>query len=94
MSAANVNHNVQVADVLTKPQGAMIGFEDVAIYDGSDRDYNDFVISIKGIDGNSLGMTDIKDAMADNHNWVDTKIGSDLINYFNTGVLPSQASLV
>ena len=94
MSAANVNDNVQVTDVLTKPQGAIIGFEDVALYDGSDRDYNDFVISIKGIDGNSLGMTDIKDVMANYHNWVDTKIGSDLINYFNTGVLPSQASVV
>ncbi|MTJ51047.1 DUF4114 domain-containing protein [Dolichospermum sp. UHCC 0259] len=94
MSAANVNHNVQATDVVTNAQGAIIGFEDVAIDDSSNRDYNDFVISIKGIDGNSLGMTDIKDVMAYHHDWVDTQIGSDLINYFNTGIVPTQAPLV
>ncbi|MBD2420636.1 DUF4114 domain-containing protein [Anabaena cylindrica FACHB-243] len=88
MSAANLNDNVQVAEVLTGSNKMMIGFEDVALHPKSDRDYNDFVLTVKGVQ--SIGITDIKDVMLHYHNWVDTQIGSDLTNYFNTGNLPPQ----
>ncbi|MEA5621033.1 DUF4114 domain-containing protein [Cronbergia sp. UHCC 0137] len=90
MSAANLNDNVQVAEVLTGSNKVMIGFEDVALDHGSNRDYNDFVIALEGVQ--SIGITDIKDVMAHYHNWVDTQIGTDLINYVNTGNLPPQLS--
>lgn len=85
MSAANLNDTTQVAEVLTGANKVMIGFEDVTLHPKSDRDYNDFVITVEGVQ--SLGITDIKDVMVHYHNWVDTQIGSDLTNYFNTGNL-------
>ncbi|HIK04218.1 MAG TPA: DUF4114 domain-containing protein [Trichormus sp. M33_DOE_039] len=90
MSAANLNDNVQVAEVLKGSNGVMIGFEDVTLHTTSDRDYNDFVITIEGVQ--SLGIADIKNVMVHYHNWVDTQIGTDLSNYFNTGSLPPQIS--
>ncbi|MBD2665523.1 hypothetical protein B6N60_05248 [Richelia sinica FACHB-800] len=85
MSAANLNDTIQVAEVLTGSNKTMIGFEDVTLNSSSDRDYNDFVLSLKGVQ--SIGITDIKDVMVHYHNWVDTSIGADLTNYFNTGVI-------
>jgi hypothetical protein len=85
MSAANLNHTIQVAEVLTGSNKTMIGFEDVTLNSSSDRDYNDFVLSLKGVQ--SIGVSDIKDVMVHYHNWVDTQIGGDLTNYFNTGVI-------
>ncbi|MGH1395758.1 MAG: DUF4114 domain-containing protein [Trichormus sp.] len=90
MSAANLNNNVQVADVLTGSQGTIIGFEDVVLQNGSDRDYNDFVISLQGVQ--SIGITDIKDAMANYHNWVDTVIGNQIVNHFNSNIVQPQVS--
>lgn len=90
MSAANLNNSMQVAKVLTNSQGVMLGFEDVVLNPKSDRDYNDFVITVKGTQ--SIGVTDIKNVMVSYHNWVDTQIGTDLKNYFNTGSLPPQLS--
>ncbi|AUT02901.1 hypothetical protein CLI64_22220 [Nostoc sp. CENA543] len=88
MSAANFNRNVQVAEVLKGSQGVMIGFEDVTLHTTSDRDYNDFVITVEGVQ--SIGVTGIKDVMVHYHNWVDTSIGNDLTKYFNTGIMSTQ----
>jgi hypothetical protein len=90
MSGANFNDHVHVAEVLTGSNGVMIGFEDVALHNGSNRDYNDFVINVGGVQ--SFGITDIKDVMVHYHNWVDTQVGADLSNYFNTGNVPTQLS--
>ncbi|AFZ01805.1 DUF4114 domain-containing protein [Calothrix sp. PCC 6303] len=83
MSAVNLNHDVQVGDVLTGTKGTIIGFEDLSLNGGSNRDYNDFVISVEG--AKSIGITNVKDIMVNYHNWVDTLIGNDIVNYFNNG---------
>ncbi|BAY27663.1 hypothetical protein NIES2100_74880 [Calothrix sp. NIES-2100] len=85
MSAANLNNTVQVADFFTGSKGAVIGFEDVAIDSGSNRDYNDFVISLGGI--KTVGVSNIQDVMAYNRNWVNTAVGTEITNYFNNMTL-------
>ncbi len=80
MSSANISDIHQVAEVATATNGIMLGFEDVPLYSGSNRDYNDFVISVEGV--KSIGITDIKDVMASYRNWVDTSLGNDIFNHF------------
>ncbi|MBD2196022.1 MULTISPECIES: DUF4114 domain-containing protein [Calothrix] len=85
MSAANLNETVQVAEFLTGDKGAVIGFEDVAIDSGSNRDYNDFVISLGGI--KTVSLPTIQDVAIYNHNWTNTQIGTAITNYFNNATV-------
>lgn len=90
MSAANLNNNIQVADVLTGSQGTIIGFEDVVLQNGSNRDYNDFVIALEGVQ--SIGISNIENVMAHYHNWVNTGLGNEILNHFNSDILLPQIS--
>ncbi|BAB77992.1 DUF4114 domain-containing protein [Anabaena sp. FACHB-709] len=90
MSAANLEDQVQVAGVLTGDKGAILGFDDVPLNRVPNRDFNDFVISIQGVQ--SLGISKIENVMAHNLNWVDTAIGQDIINHFQTGIVSSLTS--
>ncbi|MBD2354911.1 DUF4114 domain-containing protein [Tolypothrix sp. FACHB-123] len=87
MSAANLNDTVQVAEFLTGDKSAVIGFEDVAIDNGSNRDYNDFVISLGGI--KTVGLPSIQDVAISNHNWTNTEIGTAITKYFEEMTNPS-----
>jgi hypothetical protein len=90
MSAANLEDKVQVAEVLTGGKGAILGFDDVPLNRVPNRDFNDFVISIQGVQ--TLGISKIEDVMAHNLNWVDTAIGQDILNHSQTGVFSSLTS--
>ncbi|BAY64538.1 hypothetical protein NIES22_46370 [Calothrix brevissima NIES-22] len=51
---------------------------------GSNRDYNDFVISLGGIQ--TVDVTNIQDVIASNRNWTNTAIGTQISNYFFNNV--------
>ena len=81
MSAANLNNQIQFADIVTGAKGTVIGFEDVRIDIGHNQDYNDIVLAIEG--AQSIGFSDIEDVMASNRNWLDTEVGRDIVGYFD-----------
>jgi hypothetical protein len=81
ISDANINHNLQFADILTNNEGTIVGFEDVRLDRGSNYDYNDIILSIEG--AQKVGLTDIEDVISHNRNWLGTSVGSDILNYFN-----------
>lgn len=81
MSAANLDNQIQFADVFTGTEGTVIGFEDVRLDVGRNRDYNDLVLAIEG--AQSIGFSDVEDVMANNRNWLDTEVGRDIIGYFD-----------
>jgi hypothetical protein len=81
MYTANVNDNIQFADVLTNSEGTIVAFEDVRLDEGSNKDYNDIVLAIEG--AQRIGLTDIEDVMASNRNWLTTDVGDDILHYFD-----------
>ncbi|MDJ0572914.1 MAG: DUF4114 domain-containing protein, partial [Pleurocapsa sp. MO_192.B19] len=81
MPTANANDRVQFADVLTGAEGTIIGFEDIHLDLGANRDYNDIVFSIEG--AQSIGFSDVENVIVNNRNWLDTEVGQDIISYFD-----------
>lgn len=80
MAAANVNHQVQFADVANHAGGTVIGFEDVRLDIGSNQDYNDIILAIEG--AQSIGLSAVEDVIANNRNWLNTTVGQDILGYF------------
>ena len=85
MSAANFDDQIHVADIFTGAEGTIFGFEDVRLDRNSNTDYNDIVIAIEGV--KSIGLADIEDVISSNRNWLDTKVGQDIIGYFDDASL-------
>lgn len=81
MSAANVDQQIQLADIFTGAEGTIVGFEDVRLDLGSNQDYNDIVLAIEG--ASKIGLTYIEDVMAINRNWINTTVGQEVVNYFD-----------
>jgi hypothetical protein len=81
ISDANINHNIQIADILTNNQGTIVGFEDLRLDRGSNYDYNDIILAIEG--AQKVGLTDIEDLSAHNRNWLGSNVGADILDYFN-----------
>jgi hypothetical protein len=80
MSAANSNNSIQMAEILNSVQRTIIGMEDV-YRDNSNKDYNDFIISIEGV--KSIDVTDLDGVISHNRQWQNTTVGQDIFNYFN-----------
>ena len=80
MAAANVDNQIQFADIVTEG-GTVIGFEDVRLDIGRNQDYNDIVLAIEG--AQSIGFNNAEDVIANNRNWLDTEVGRDIIHYFS-----------
>ncbi len=85
MSAANLDNQVQFADILTGAEGTIVGFEDVRLDLNSNTDYNDAVLAIEGVQ--RIGLTDIEDVISTNRNWLDTEVGLDIVNYFDSELI-------
>ncbi len=84
MPAANINNQVQFADIKTDTQGTIVGFEDVRLDIGSNQDYNDIILAIEG--AQSIGFDDVEDVIASNRNWLDMGIGQDIVGYFDNSL--------
>ena len=82
MSAANLDNQVQLADIITGKKGTIVGFEDVRLDLNSNTDYNDIILAIEGVQ--RIGLTDIEDVISTNRNWLDTEVGLDIVNYFDS----------
>ena len=82
MSAANLDNQVQLADIITGKKGTVVGFEDIRLDLNSNTDYNDIILAIEGVQ--RIGLTDIEDVISTNRNWLDTEVGLDIVNYFDS----------
>lgn len=85
MAAANLNRQIQSADIFTGAGGTVIGFEDNRLDLGANQDYNDIILAIEGAKG--IGLENFEDVIANNRNWLDTQVGLDIINYFDDSSL-------
>ena len=81
MPEANVNQQVQFADVVSTPEGTVFSFEDVGLNLLSNEDYNDVVIAIEGVQ--QIGFDAIEDVIGANRNWLGTEVGEDILGYFD-----------
>ena len=81
MPAANVNNQIQFADILTGAEGTVVGFEDNRLDIGANKDYNDVILAIEG--AQSIGFDHVEDVMATNRNWLNTEVGQEIIGYFD-----------
>jgi hypothetical protein len=80
MSAANRDRSVQMAEILSSDLGTIIGMEDVN-RNKSNKDYNDFIISIEGV--KSIGVTDLDEVISNNRQWQNTTVGQEIFHYFD-----------
>jgi hypothetical protein len=62
-------------------QNSIVGWEDLPLSSGADRDYNDLVISLEGV--RSIGLTDLSSVINIDRQWQNTTVGQNIINYFN-----------
>ena len=85
MAAANLNRQIQSADIFTGAGGTVIGFEDNRLDLGANQDYNDIILAIEGAKG--IGLENFEDVIANNRNWLDTQVGLDIISYFDDSSL-------
>ncbi len=85
MSAANLDDQIQFADIFTGAEGTIVGFEDVRLDLDSNTDYNDAVLAIEGVQ--RIGLTDIEDVISTNRNWLDTEVGQEIIGYFDSELI-------
>ena len=85
MSAANLDNQVQFADIITGAEGTIVGFEDVRLDLNSNTDYNDIILAIEGVQ--RIGLTDIEDVISTNRNWLETEVGQEIIGYFDSELI-------
>jgi Cellulase (glycosyl hydrolase family 5)/Domain of unknown function (DUF4114) len=81
MATANANNKIQLAEVKKLQQNSIVGWEDLSLSFGSDRDYNDIVMSLEGV--RSIGVTDLSSVINLDRQWQNTTVGQNIINYFN-----------
>jgi len=58
--------------------GLVVGFEDVHLSQGSNRDYQDILLGIQG--ATSINVPLIEDIVHQNHNWLNTTTGQFVVN--------------
>jgi len=81
MNTVNENDQIQTADILTSETGTIIGFEDVNLQVATNKDYNDIVLAIEGVQG--IGLDPVEDVMANNRNWLQEDVGAEILAYFD-----------
>ena len=82
---ANTNGQAQITGVSTTKDNAIISFEDTLTSLNSNDDYNDLILAFEG--SQAIGVSAIEDVIADNRNWLDTKVGEDILGYFDNADL-------
>ncbi len=83
MSEANHNNQVQFADILTGAKGTIVGFEDQRLDNFSNKDFNDIILAIEGIQ-QPIGVSAIEDVIFPSRNWLGTQVGNeDILPYFD-----------
>jgi mannan endo-1,4-beta-mannosidase len=79
LAAANFDR-VQTTEINGSSNNTILGWEDIGINLGADRDYNDIVIGLEGVD--SIGVPDFRAYVNSNLNWLQTPIGQDIFHNF------------
>ena len=83
MSEANHNNQVQFADILTGQRGTIVGFEDQRLDNFSNKDFNDIILAIEGIQS-PIGISAVEDVIFPSRNWLGTEVGNeDILAYFD-----------
>lgn len=76
----NGNTIGQISDLTGN--GSTFGWEDINLNDTArlDRDYNDLVVQVEGATANAFS---IEDSIYSHRNWLNTKVGQELLEYAN-----------
>ena len=82
MSEANPDNQIQVADIRTTVEGTIVSFEDEPLDRPSNRDYNDIILAIEGVQ-EAIGLSAIEELIFPLHNWLGTEVGEDILRYFD-----------
>jgi hypothetical protein len=78
-------HVGQLADVTG--DGKTFVFEDLRVDTGSDEDYNDLIFRVEGAKGEAQNLDNVIDP---EHDWRDTAIGQELLEYAQSFVEPDE----
>ena len=79
MEAANPNNAKQFGEIYPDSvNGLVVGFEDIHMSQGSNRDYQDILLGIQG--ATSVNVPLIEDIIHQNHNWLATDAGQFVVN--------------
>jgi hypothetical protein len=79
MEAANPDRSKQFGEIYPDAgNGLVVGFEDVHMSQGSNRDYQDIVLGIQG--ATSVNVPLIADIIHKEHNWLTTDAGQFVVN--------------
>ena len=86
MGGANFKDRVQLAEVQTSTDGTIVGFEDERIDGTSNRDFNDVVLAIEGIN-EQTGLSAIENVISADSDWTELPIGNEIVSDFNSSDL-------
>ena len=85
MHAANFQNQVQFVDDKTSPEGTIVSFEDERINLPANRDYNDVILAIEGIN-EPIGLSSVENVIAADNDWTKLPIGDEIVSYFDSTV--------
>jgi hypothetical protein len=82
MSDQNIGKSKQLGEFFAENGRTIVGFEDVNLEKGSNRDYNDLVVAIEGVNG--INLPSLDSMVHSDRNWLNLPIGETIVNVLTT----------